>query len=90
MPERAQVAISIAEELKQGGEVEMVLVENSLAAAEHAVKAGLMEAHRLEEVKQDKRADEALPEDPVEAVAQQEEGELQVPLKEKNPDLTQP
>ncbi|RYF82912.1 MAG: DUF2183 domain-containing protein, partial [Chitinophagaceae bacterium] len=81
LPERARIAVSIADELKASGEVEMLLVENSLKAAEHAAKIGLIEARRVQEVADDKFIDELLPEDPEEAIVQQEEGDLKVPAK---------
>ena len=50
-------------------------------AAEHAAQIGLIEAFRLDEIKQDKKADEALSKDPEVAVEQQEKGEVSVPEK---------
>ncbi len=57
LPDRAKVATDIADALS-ADKVEMVLVQNSLAAAEHALKSGLILSHTIPQVEEDKKQDE--------------------------------
>ncbi|MDQ3072555.1 MAG: DUF2183 domain-containing protein [Bacteroidota bacterium] len=58
LPSRAQVVIGISETLKEG-ETPMLLVENTIKAAEHAIARGYIPASRLEAIKFAKEVDEA-------------------------------
>jgi len=56
LPERAGIVVKISEELKAQN-VEMVLVENTINAAEHAAKNGLIFTEKIPEVATDKARD---------------------------------
>ncbi|RZK47105.1 MAG: DUF2183 domain-containing protein [Pedobacter sp.] len=57
LPDRAKIATGIADALT-ADEVEMIIVQNSLAAAEHALAAGLILSHTIPIVEEDKKQDE--------------------------------
>ncbi len=59
LPDRAQVAIDIAKELS-GHELEMVIIDNSAEAAEHAVKTGLIYREALPAIEQEKLEDKGI------------------------------
>lgn len=56
LAEKAQVVVKISEGLKEH-KVEMVLVENTVNAAEHAAKAGLIFTDTIPEIQEDKEKD---------------------------------
>ena len=60
--DRAKAVTTIADELKQQGEVEMVLVKETTAAAEHAANCGFIFTEEVQEVSReaelDKKGDE--------------------------------
>jgi phosphatidate phosphatase APP1 len=58
LPERAQVVVKISEELKKG-KVEMLLVENSVKAAEHAVALGLIFNSEIPAIEAEKEKDKS-------------------------------
>ena len=58
LPERAKIAIAVSEELKKG-KVEMLLVENTVTAAEHAAKTGLIYTEAIPAIMTDKEKDES-------------------------------
>jgi phosphatidate phosphatase APP1 len=58
LPERAQIAVKISEELKKG-KVEMLLVENTVKAAEHAAKTGLIFQSELPAIEAEKEKDQS-------------------------------
>ena len=58
LPERAQIVVKISEELKKG-KVEMLLVENSVKAAEHAVDSGLIFNSEIPAIEAEKDKDKS-------------------------------
>ncbi|PRY11935.1 phosphatidate phosphatase APP1 [Pontibacter ummariensis] len=56
--ERTKAVQTISDELKQEGEVEMVLVKNTAAAAAHAADCGYIFTEEVEEVEKEARLDE--------------------------------
>jgi len=60
LPERAKIAVEISEELKKG-KVEMLLVENTVLAAEHAARTGLIFSDALPAIEEDKEKDKRTP-----------------------------
>lgn len=56
VPERSEIVVKISEGLKDY-KVEMLLVENTVNAAEHAAKTGLIFSQEIPEVKTDKAQD---------------------------------
>jgi phosphatidate phosphatase APP1 len=58
LPDRAQIAVKISEELKRG-KVEMLLVENTVKAAEHAAAAGLIFTSEIPVIEADKEKDKS-------------------------------
>ena len=56
LPERARVAVRISEELS-ANEVKMILVDNTIEAAEHAARAGLIFAEEIPKIVEDKKLD---------------------------------
>jgi phosphatidate phosphatase APP1 len=58
LPERAQIAVKISEELKKG-QVEMLLVENTVAAAEHAAATGLIFTSEIPAIEAAKEKDKS-------------------------------
>lgn len=64
LPERAQIAVKISEELKKG-KVEMLLVENTVKAAEHAAATGLIFKSEIPAIEAEKEKDKSPePEEP--------------------------
>ncbi|GAA4386636.1 App1 family protein [Hymenobacter koreensis] len=70
LPQRAALVTQVSEDLR-GHEVEMLLVKDTVQAAEHAAQTGLVFNAAVEAVEAEKQKDEATPEDPGE-VAEQE------------------
>ncbi|RTQ46051.1 DUF2183 domain-containing protein [Hymenobacter gummosus] len=70
LPERQVMVQRVSEELR-GENVEMLLVQDTVHAAEHAAAAGLVYVEAVPAVEADKRKDDDTPEDPDEAAAQQ-------------------
>jgi phosphatidate phosphatase APP1 len=58
LPERAQIAVKISEELKKG-KVEMLLVENTVKAAEHAASTGLIFQSEIPAIEAEKEKDQS-------------------------------
>jgi len=58
LPERAKIAVEISEELKKG-KVEMLLVENTVTAAEHAANSGLIFSNALPAIEENKEKDKS-------------------------------
>ncbi|OON67545.1 App1 family protein [Hymenobacter sp. CRA2] len=69
LPERTAMVQRVAEELR-GDKVEMLLVKDTVQAAEHAVASGLVFTEAVPAVQAEKQKDEATPEDPGEAAEQ--------------------
>ncbi|MFD2999264.1 App1 family protein [Pontibacter toksunensis] len=55
---RTKAVTTIADELKQSGEVEMLLVKDTAAAAEHAAENGFIFTEQVQEVKREVEIDE--------------------------------
>lgn len=55
---RTKAVTTIADELKVGGEVEMLLVKDTTAAAEHAAENGFIFSEQVQEVKKEVEIDE--------------------------------
>ncbi|MCB2376926.1 DUF2183 domain-containing protein [Hymenobacter sp. BT635] len=68
-PDRAALVEKVSEELR-GDKVEMLLVQDTVQAAEHAAKAGLIFTEAIPAVEEEKEKDESTPEDPGEAQEQ--------------------
>jgi len=58
LPERAKIAVEISEELKKG-KVEMLLVENTVTAAEHAANSGLIFSNAIPAIEENKEKDKS-------------------------------
>jgi len=56
LPERAKIAVAVSEELEKD-KVEMLLVENTVTAAEHAAKTGLIFSEAIPAIEEDKEKD---------------------------------
>ncbi|PIQ20528.1 MAG: hypothetical protein COW65_14495 [Cytophagales bacterium CG18_big_fil_WC_8_21_14_2_50_42_9] len=56
LPERAQIAVAVSEELEKD-KVKMLLVENTVSAAEHAAKTGLIFSEAIPAIEEDKEKD---------------------------------
>ena len=57
LPERRQVAIDVSESLKDH-KIEMVIVENTVTAAEHAAETGLIFREAIPVIEEEKKEDE--------------------------------
>ncbi|HEY1006719.1 MAG TPA: phosphatase domain-containing protein [Sphingobacteriaceae bacterium] len=57
LPERKKVAVQISQELRSE-KVEMIIVENTVEAAEHAAASGLIYTEAIGEIEQDKQEDQ--------------------------------
>lgn len=57
LAEREKIAIDISQELNKGGTVEMIIVDNSVEAADHAARTGLIFREDLPKIKHDKELD---------------------------------
>ncbi|UOQ70800.1 App1 family protein [Hymenobacter cellulosilyticus] len=68
-PDRATLVEKVSEELR-GDKVEMLLVQDTVQAAEHAAKNGLIFTEAIPAVVEEKQKDETTPEDPGEAQEQ--------------------
>ncbi|GAB3533277.1 DUF2183 domain-containing protein [Pontibacter brevis] len=55
---RTKAVTTIADEMKQDGEVEMLLVKDTAAAAEHAAECGFIFTEQVQEVKREVKIDE--------------------------------
>ncbi|RDV13941.1 DUF2183 domain-containing protein [Pontibacter diazotrophicus] len=55
---RTEIVTTIVDELKQSGEVEMLLVKDTAAAAEHAAENGFIFTEQVQEVKREVEIDE--------------------------------
>ncbi|QDA62058.1 App1 family protein [Hymenobacter jejuensis] len=62
-PDRATLVESVSEELR-ADKVEMLLVQDTVQAAEHAARAGLIFTEAIPAVEQEKHKDETTPDDP--------------------------
>ncbi|GEO03681.1 hypothetical protein AAE02nite_13450 [Adhaeribacter aerolatus] len=58
LPDRAKMVVEVSEELKKG-KVEMLLVENTVKAAEHAAKIGLIFQEEIPAIVEEKIKDES-------------------------------
>jgi phosphatidate phosphatase APP1 len=58
LPDRAQIAVKVSEELKKG-KVEMLLVENTVKAAEHAATTGLIFNSEIPAIEAEKEKDKS-------------------------------
>ncbi|WP_034256949.1 App1 family protein [Adhaeribacter aquaticus] len=58
LPEREKIVIQVSEELK-GHKVEMVLIDNTVEAAEHAAKNGLIFAEEIPAIEAEKEKDKS-------------------------------
>jgi phosphatidate phosphatase APP1 len=58
LPDRAQIAVKVSEELKKG-KVEMLLVENTVKAAEHAAATGLIFNSEIPAIEAEKEKDKS-------------------------------
>lgn len=58
LPERAEIVVKVSEELKKG-KVEMLLVENTVKAAEHAAAAGLIFTEEIPAIEAEKEKDKS-------------------------------
>jgi phosphatidate phosphatase APP1 len=56
LPQRHRIALDISNKLKEH-KVEMVIVDNTVEAAEHAAKNGLIFTDAIDEIEKDKRQD---------------------------------
>jgi phosphatidate phosphatase APP1 len=56
LPERKKIAIDVSETLKEH-KVEMVIVENTVEAAEHAAQNGLIFTETIPAIEQEKKED---------------------------------
>ena len=56
LPERRQVAVDISDSLKEH-KIEMVIVENTVSAAEHAAETGLIFSEAIPVIEEEKKAD---------------------------------
>ncbi|WP_400190980.1 App1 family protein [Hymenobacter sp. B81] len=70
LAERATLVSQVSEELR-GHNVEMLLVKDTVQAAEHAVRSGLVYTEAVPAVEADKQKDETTPEDPGEEAEQE-------------------
>jgi len=59
LDKRTKVVTQIADELKKGGQVEMLLVKDTAAAAEHAAAQGFIFTEKIREVEREVALDEA-------------------------------
>ncbi len=57
LPERRQVAINVSDSLKEH-KIEMVIVENTVRAAEHAAETGLIFSEAIPVIEEEKKEDE--------------------------------
>lgn len=57
LPERAQIVADLSNQLKTNSKIPLILVENSVKAAEYAILHGLMSADSLDEIKAEKKKD---------------------------------
>jgi phosphatidate phosphatase APP1 len=58
LPERAEIVVKVSEELRKG-KVEMVLVENTVKAAEHAAATGLIFTSEIPAIEAEKEKDKS-------------------------------
>jgi phosphatidate phosphatase APP1 len=70
LPERTAMVQRVSEELR-GESVEMLLVKDTVQAAEHAVQNGLVFSEAIPAVEAEKQKDEATPEDPGDVAVQE-------------------
>ncbi|WP_044513563.1 App1 family protein [Hymenobacter sp. DG25B] len=79
-PDRAAIVEKVSEELR-GDKVEMLLVKDTVQAAQHAASAGLIFTETIAAVQEEKEKDQATSEDPTEA--QDQGGTKPAPTVEK-------
>ncbi|MGZ5243132.1 MAG: App1 family protein [Bacteroidia bacterium] len=74
LPDRAKVVVEIAEKL-QHGEIPMVLIENTVKAAEHAIQNGYISPEQMPEIEIAKMVDNSLEVDKMEKETPQQVAE---------------